>query len=346
MSYLSQRLAPENQAQRAQDQALNYINNFPPVIINGEDITRDARNAVRRRIEATHLLTLESLQPRRGQFLGGLFAFFLEIANAKQLYKAEIKEFKVMSTAFVSMAYVVTPMQSATERIKYEALQTIEREVAKKISQEGATELLAPHAGRLSNDVKRVANQIYKKSAEISGESRYVFSQKIGRGSPLTPKGSYPQQNIHHNIHRRIWQKDDIEEFERNQDQEAQANHLEKTETVRMASPQGLPPPPRLARKFEQSEVPDPVEMAPIRGNHRRQGTFATFGSVSSGSSLSYGASFSGGSSGYEASSSGGSSHSHQGADSFDDEDDLENIDVGAIYNNVSAVLDMYYQDD
>ncbi|KAG5337825.1 hypothetical protein C0989_008651 [Termitomyces sp. Mn162] len=209
MSYLSQRLAPENQAQRAQDQALNYINNFPPVIINGEDITRDARNAVRRRIEATHLLTLESLQPRRGQFLGGLFAFFLEIANAKQLYKAEIKEFKVMSTAFVSMAYVVTPMQSATERIKYEALQTIEREVAKKISQEGATELLAPHAGRLSNDVKRVANQIYKKSAEISGESR----------------------------------------------------------------------------------------------------------------------------------------HSHQGADSFDDEDDLENIDVGAIYNNVSAVLDMYYQD-
>ncbi|KAH0583424.1 hypothetical protein H2248_009053 [Termitomyces sp. 'cryptogamus'] len=311
MSYLSQRLAPENQAQRAQDQALNYINNFPPVIINGEDITRDARNAVRRRIEATHLLTLESLQPRRGQFLGGLFAFFLEIANAKQLYKAEIKEFK-----------------SATERIKYEALQTIEREVAKKISQEGATELLAPHAGRLSNDVKRVANQIYKKSAEISGES------------------SYPQQNIHHNIHRRIWQKDDIEEFERNQDQEAQANHLEKTETVRMASPQGLPPPPRLARKFEQSEVPDPVEMAPIRGNHRRQGTFATFGSVSSGSSLSYGASFSGGSSGYEASSSGGSSHSHQGADSFDDEDDLENIDVGAIYNNVSAVLDMYYQDD
>ncbi|KAG5727807.1 hypothetical protein E4T56_gene13539 [Termitomyces sp. T112] len=312
MSSLSQHLEPENQAQRAQDQALKCIDDILPVIINGEDITRGAREAVKRQIEGVHGETLGLLrQRRRGQFLGGLFAFFIEISRAKRRYKARIEEFK-----------------SATEHIKYEALQAIEREVAKKISQEGATELLAPHAGRLSNDAKRVANQIYKKSAEISGES------------------SYPQQIMHHDIYRRIWNKDDIEAFERNQDQEAQANHLKNTETARMTSPQGLPPPPRLARKFEQSEVQDPVETAvPIRGNHRRQGTFTTFGSVSSGGSLGYEISFSGGSSGYEASSSGSSSHSHPCADSID-EDDLEDIDVGVIYNDVSAVLDMYHQDD
>ncbi|KAG5350267.1 hypothetical protein C0989_011835 [Termitomyces sp. Mn162] len=250
MSSLSQHLEPENQAQRAQDQALKCIDDILPVIINGEDITRGAREAVKRQIEGVHGETLGLLRQRR---------------------RARIEEFKVMSTAFVSVSYVVISMQSATEHIKYEALQAIEREVAKKISQEGATELLAPHAGRLSNDAKRVANQIYKKSAEISGES------------------SYPQQIMHHDIYRRIWNKDDIEAFERNQDQEAQANHLKNTETARMTSPQGLPPPPRLARKFEQSEVQDPVETI--------------------------------------------------------DEDDLEDIDVGVIYNDVSAVLDMYHQD-
>ncbi|KAH0578895.1 hypothetical protein H2248_003087 [Termitomyces sp. 'cryptogamus'] len=304
MTSLFQRLEPENQAQRARDQALKCIDDIPPVIINGEDITRDARNLVKGQIKELHRFTLVSLQPRHGQSLGGLFAFFVEISKAKQRYKARIKEFK-----------------SATEHIEYEALQAIEREVAKKFSQDGATELLASQASRLSSDAKRVANQIYKKSTEIS------------EGSSSHPAQS--QQIVHYNLHRRIWEKDDMEEFEKNQDQQAQGNVLIESGDDILAWLSRLPPPPRLARKFDQYEVQDPVEIAvPIEGSHCRQGPFAIFG-VSSG-----------GSSGYEASSSAGSSrHSHQGADSLD-EDDLVDINVEAIYNNVSAVLDMYYQDD
>ncbi|KAG5349500.1 hypothetical protein C0989_003384, partial [Termitomyces sp. Mn162] len=119
MTSLFQRLEPENQAQRARDQALKCIDDIPPVIINGEDITRDARNLVKGQIKELHRFTLVSLQPRHGQSLGGLFAFFVEISKAKQRYKARIKEFK-----------------SATEHIEYEALQAIEREVAKKFSQD------------------------------------------------------------------------------------------------------------------------------------------------------------------------------------------------------------------
>ncbi|KAG6867227.1 hypothetical protein C0993_005394 [Termitomyces sp. T159_Od127] len=295
MSSWFQRLQPDNQAQRAREQALDYIDKFPPIIINGQDITCDAREAVRMQIDMKHMTTLEQLQPRRGQFLGGLFAFFLEIRQAKEEYKAKIIEF-----------------ESETEKVRYEALEAIEREVAKRISQEDTAKLLNLQSGRLSNDTKRVANQIYKRSIEFTGESDYALS-----------------------LNRRIWEKNDIEEFEKNQEQEARSLSIDTPaqQAARVTSFQGLPPPPRVALKSEQVEVQESIEVAtPYGGKHRRQETFVTFGSVSSG-----------GSSGYEASSSGGSKDSCQAASSLD-EDSLENIDVEAMYNNVAEVLDLYHE--
>ncbi|KAG5730009.1 hypothetical protein E4T56_gene20168 [Termitomyces sp. T112] len=256
MTSLFQRLEPENQDQRARDQALKCIDDIPPVIINGEDITRDARNLVKGQVKDLRRFTLVSLRPRRGQSLGGLFAFFVEISKAKQRHKARIKEFKVVSTAFV--AYVL-----------------------RNFPRKGATELLASQASRLSNDAKRVTNQIYKKSTEISERSSSHPAQS--------------QQTVHYNLHRRIWEKDDMEEFEKNQDQQAQVNHLADTETATIASPRGLPPPPRLARKYDKYEAiivdKDLLLSSEVQAL----------------------------SSGYEASSSDGSSrHSHQGTESLD----------------------------
>ncbi|KAG6883078.1 hypothetical protein C0993_007960 [Termitomyces sp. T159_Od127] len=242
--------------------------------------------------------TLALLEPRRGQFLGGLFAFFVEISQAKKEYKAQIIEF-----------------ESETKKVRYEALEAIEREVAKRISQEDSAKLLNFQTERLSSDTKRVANQIYKKCIEFTGESNYAFSSN-----------------------RRIWEKNDIEEFEKNQEQEARFSCQEKSaqQEARVASFQGfqgLPPPPRMALKSEQAEVQETVEVAVQYGSkHRRQETFVTFGSVSSG-----------GSSGYEASSSRGSKDSCQAASGLD-EDSLENIDVEALYNNVAEVLDLYHE--
>ncbi|KAG5730004.1 hypothetical protein E4T56_gene20161 [Termitomyces sp. T112] len=164
MTSLFQRLEPENQAQRARDQALKCIDDIPPVIINGEDITRDARNLVKGQVKDLRRFTLVSLRPRRGQSLGGSCAFFVEISKAKQRHKARIKEFKVVSTAFV--AYVL-----------------------RNFLRKGATELLASQASRLSNDAKRVTNQIYKKSTQISerSSSHPAQSQQTIQRQPELP---------------------------------------------------------------------------------------------------------------------------------------------------------------
>ncbi|KAG6876744.1 hypothetical protein C0993_000744 [Termitomyces sp. T159_Od127] len=94
MSSFFQQITPENRAKRAQDQALHYIDNIPPVIVNGEDITQPARVALRAQIESAHKTTLKAIQDRRSQFIGGLFAFFVLVHRTKKKYEAAITEFE------------------------------------------------------------------------------------------------------------------------------------------------------------------------------------------------------------------------------------------------------------
>ncbi|KAG6886524.1 hypothetical protein C0995_007165 [Termitomyces sp. Mi166 len=287
MASLIQFLKPENQAQRAKDQALRYINDFPPIIVNGEDITCDIREALRLRIETSHTMIMQSIQARNAQFLGGLLAFFIEVRKAKTYFAAYVTEF-----------------QSETAKAKLAAFQRIEQELARSLPPEDAAKLL--NSGRLSRDSKRVTDQIYRTALEASQVPSHVTQSQY-----IPP----------HNVQQRIWGKDDFEAFEESLNQELKANSGNRETTAqqasRAASPQGLPPPPRMMRNSKQVEAQDPVEI-----------------SMNSG-----------GSSGYEASSSGDSARDPYEVASSIDEDNLEGIDVDTMYSNVAEIFDAYHQD-
>lgn len=143
--------------------------------------------------------------------------------------------------------------------------------------------LLHSQTGRLSGDTRRVVNQISKKSVELIEESQYAFSSNV---RPILSWQAATLLNLTVSppkIQRRIWEKNDFEEFEKNRNQEAQVTHYGQTDmpmqqAARAASFQGwnvdykykgdtltsflrLTPPPRVALKSGQAEVQEPVEM-------------------------------------------------------------------------------------
>ncbi|KAG6886525.1 hypothetical protein C0995_007149 [Termitomyces sp. Mi166 len=252
-------LKPENQAQRAKDQALRYINDFPPIIVNGQDITCDIRETLRLQIETSF------------------------VRKAKADFAAYVTEF-----------------QSETAKAKLAAFQRIEQELARSIPPETC------HIDEL-----------------LLGRGEAVELRKTIQRHHVTQSQYIPP----HNVQQRIWGKDDFEAFEESLNQELKANSGNRETTAqqasRAASPQGLPPPPRMMRNFEQVEAQDPIE---ILADSSR--------SVNSG-----------GSSGYEASSSGDSARDPYEVVSSIDEDNLEGIDVDTMYSNVAEIFDAYHQD-